>query len=319
MHTRSPVVAAAVSASLAVTFASARVAGTYAYTIDPALSGLAATLDSSIATTGTLIGDYSDTNTAGTRTKPGLFGTFGATENVAVNVGLGAQIRGPLNTDTSGGFTLDVDGTNGTARIRDYRANFVNGGTLQVPISISLSPESFRTRSPSSTYPGVPVTLPIGQATVSAFSVQQVGEGLGTVTKTGPNTYDFTLVPIVQLTLTVSVLGNEFTLPGTPTAFPLAGSVAFNGVTSTLTSMQPVNFSQSAMPNQTLPQFPLALPTVLPPGGTANVLMDLILTDISATLTGDLTTGAQGTLVPAPATLALLLPALHAGRRRRTR
>src|SRR4051812_21226103 len=57
----------------------------YDFVLQPT-SGLTTTSASATAkTSGTLIGDWDAvTNPTGTRTKPGLFGTFGDTENVAV-------------------------------------------------------------------------------------------------------------------------------------------------------------------------------------------------------------------------------------------
>src|SRR4051812_7529727 len=55
----------------------------YDFLIDPAGSPADVALDISAKTSGTLVGDYDPlANAAGTRTKPGVFGTFGATENV---------------------------------------------------------------------------------------------------------------------------------------------------------------------------------------------------------------------------------------------
>ena len=66
-------------------------------------SGISGSLALSARTQGTLVGNYNpDTNPNGTRTKPGLFGPFGPTENVPVEVRIGAAIGGNINRQAGG-------------------------------------------------------------------------------------------------------------------------------------------------------------------------------------------------------------------------
>jgi hypothetical protein len=72
-------------------------------------SGISGNLAISARTQGTLVGNYDpDTNPNGTRTKPGLFGSFDPTENVPVEVRIGAAIGG--EHQPSGGRNLPRDG-----------------------------------------------------------------------------------------------------------------------------------------------------------------------------------------------------------------
>jgi hypothetical protein len=76
-------------------------------------SGISGSLALSARTQGTLVGNYNpDTNPNGTRTKPGLFGPFGPTENVPVEVRIGAAIGGNINRQAGGTFRATVDGGN---------------------------------------------------------------------------------------------------------------------------------------------------------------------------------------------------------------
>ncbi|MFX4717804.1 hypothetical protein ABTB07_23170, partial [Acinetobacter baumannii] len=75
-------------------------------------------------TQGTLVGNYDpDTNPTGTRTKPGVFGSFGPTENVPVNVSIGAAIGGNINRQASGTFRATVDGNTNTITFENLSVN----------------------------------------------------------------------------------------------------------------------------------------------------------------------------------------------------
>ncbi len=293
--------------------------GEYDFTFNSATSGLSGNLTSGLATTGTLIGNYTELdNPTGTRTKPGLFGSFGATENVAVPVSLGGGLNGDFDSSPSGLFRMDVNTASGQLSLMNYEANFLAGGPLEVPITLSLEYDTFRTRNPSSTYiGGFPLTLPIGAATVGAFSVRQVGPSVGTVVPNAGGGFDFVVAPLVELTFAFSVLGNEFALPLGTVPFPLAGQLTFDGELASIDSITPIDIAQTFDLNQTLPQFAFDLPTILPPGGTAALLFDLTLNSIGADLSGQLENHAAGHLIPSPAAAPLLLALAPALRRRR--
>jgi uncharacterized protein (TIGR03382 family) len=293
----------------------------YEFTISPPQSGLNATLSVNVPTTGTMIGDWNAAkNPTGTRTKPGLFGTFGPTENVAVPTSVTLGISGPVNSRASGGFQISIDPLNATAQMSGYSANFLDSGPVLLPINLGLLYESFRTRSPDSTFPGgIPLQLPFGEASLTQLSISQVGGGVGTLKQTGPGQYDFFITPIVELTAEVVALGNPFLIPGAPIAFPLEGVLTVTGTSAMISSLRPVSFDQQQAVNQALPQLPFALPTVLPSGGTANLLMDLTVGTVTASLEGTSTINATGILIPSPGTLGLLGLGAAAGLRRRRR
>lgn len=291
----------------------------YQFNFVPSQSGLSATANNSFSASGTLIGNYDAVNNpTGTRTKPGLFGTFGATENVAVNVNnLGVSLSGPINTDTTGSFGLTVDTANGTFSMSGYAANFLGNGPASLPVNLNLSTETFRTRNPTFLYPGLPISLPIGSATISTFNVTQVGASTGVLTPIGVNRFSFVVTPLVNLELAVSVLGNDFAVPGqAPLPFALTGTLTLDGNSATISGVTPIEISQSTQPNQALPEFPLALPTTSDP---ANVLLNLTLSELGVGFTGTANTFATGTLVPSPGAMALGMTALGVIARRRRR
>jgi hypothetical protein len=289
----------------------------YEFTVRSSASGLDATLGAGTGTAGTLIGNYDEaTNPAGTRTKPGLFGTFGATENVAVPVALGAQIAGPVRTAATGAFSMTIDAQAGAVALSGYSVDLLGGVSVSVPATITLDPENFRTRNPTSIFPGISITLPVGEVTVSRLRATQVGGGApGLLTPLGNNRFEFTVVPVVSIEATFDFLGNPLTIPGVPAPLPLTGVVTLDGTAALVESVRPLEFSQALNPGVALPQFPLELPTL---GGPASLLLDLTLDEISANLSGTQTLTADGVLVPAPGVAGVLaLAGLLAARRRR--
>jgi hypothetical protein len=285
-------------------------------------SGISGNLAISARTQGTLVGNYNpDTNPNGTRTKPGLFGSFDPTENVPVNVSIGARIGGNINRQAGGTFRATVNGSNNTITFENLSLNFLANGPAVLPVTITLAGQSFRTRNPNSTYilPSQGITLPIGTVNLSQFTAVQTGVGAGVLTPAGVDTYNFTAGVLVDLTLAADLLGNPLAQTF-PFVLPLQGQVVVQGNSAVITSLQPLNFSQSFNPNLDLPAFEFGLPTILPPGSTANLIFDLTLEEIGFEVNLDINLRAEGTLVPEPASLSALglgLTALLLRRRRR--
>jgi hypothetical protein len=268
-------------------------------TITQATSGVAGTLTVSATLPGTLIGNYdAATNPTGTRTKPGLFGSFGSTENVASPVSIVAGFNNvPLNTRPSGSFRLLLDVEGLSARVEGYEVNNLATGPLVIPVTAAVTLQTFRTRAPDSTFIGATVNQEVGDATITTFRDIQSENGNGTLVVAGPDQYTFT-VPITVLTiLEGDLLDAPIGSPeGTPSAIIVTGTATVRpDGTVAITSTQALDATQTQTPNQALPPQPFPLPTILPPGGTANVLLNLTLQSFTSTIAGTRTLTATGT------------------------
>jgi PEP-CTERM motif len=311
---------ALILSAFSATFAAHAGVPTYEFTIDPAASGLRANLATAFNTAGSLIGNYDQTNNpTGTRTKPGLFGSFGETENLPVAVELGLGLDSMLDTRSSGGFHMSFDTGVGTLLMSGFTSDLLKSGPASIDASATLLTEAFRTRNPSSVYlGGIPVTLPLGQVSLTSLSVTQTEDAApGVLTPLGGNRYSFLVAPVVQIEGSIDAFGQVLDIPPTAVPLPLAGEIELIGDTARLTSVQPVDLMNTADPNLALPELPFDLPTILPPGGVASVLFNLTLESLETSLVGQLATVANGVLVPEPSTLALLAAGLLALRRRR--
>lgn len=294
----------------------------YQFNIVQAQSGVTGTVQTTTSSSGTLIGDWDATsNPSGTRTKPGLFGPFGPTENVAVPVPeFGVSAGGNVALRTAGGFDLDIDASSGTVLMRNFGANFLASGPATLPINLNLLYNAFRTQNPSSVFPAlpVPISLPLGNAQLSRFDGAQVGPGTsGSLVQTGPGTYEFVVAPVLLVTLEAEVLGTPLALPPLPLPVPLQGTITVSGTSAVLSSLAPLQGGFTQNPALALPQIPLGLPTVLPPGGTANVLFDLTLDELGFDLELSNALVANGTLIPSPGAGAFAFGMIVLASRRR--
>ncbi len=313
------VAAIGIAAGFGLSGAHASITGVYDISFDRTRSGLSGGLTAQASTAGTLIGNYDPVeNPTGTRTKPGLFGTFGSTENVAVPVTLGGTLGGPIATPTTGGLRLDA-GSEGVGSVSGLSADLLGGGSLALPLSITLSTEAFRTRTPTFLYPGgIPITVPLGEATVTQLLFEQIGAAPATLTKQPDGSTLLESAVVALFTVRMDLLGNPVDIPGAPVVIPISASLREQNGALAFSQSRPIDLGQTANPDVELPAIPFALPT-LTPDTPANVILSLRLSEISAALNGAWTVSGDGVLVPAPSALlaALLGVSAISSRRRR--
>lgn len=272
-------------------------------------------------TSGSLKGNWDpETNPTGTRTKPGIFGTFGATENVPVPASVDLLAGGSPQVALGGELGLVLSPSAGTAEVRGFAATGVGGSGLTLSARVVF--DAFRTRSPTSTFPGgIPVTLPLGSGQLQALSLTQVGLGDGVVTDDGGGRYTVAVPVLVAVSGVVEALGNVLTFGPVVVPVSLVGEVVLDGDGgATLSGGAGLSVEQTQAVEIELPALPFALPTVLPPGEVANVVFTLTLEQIAASLVGELNLTATGVVVPEPGGLVVLgfgaLALCRRGRRR---
>ncbi len=262
-------------------------------------SSLVTTLTMDVPFTGTLIGNYDAVNNpTGTRTLPGLFGGSG---NNAIPYTASFGVDGGTNTSPDGAFQFTVEqvGKQLVGAISGLSIDALDGVPGAADLSITINYSSFHTVAPNAVYPGgFPITLPFGSANVTTLTLVQVAAAPMIITPAKGGGYSFTSAVPVMITMTADAMGQIFAVPPTPGVLPLNGMLSFSGDTVLMTAT--TTQSSSTTQPSTAPPFvdqPLALPTVFPAGGTANLLMSGLITEVSSTQTTNGTLHATGTRV----------------------
>lgn len=281
----------------------------YAFQINQPASGGSAQFHVQATTSGTLIGNYdAATNPTGTHTKPGFLAP-GATENAAVKVNsFNPDANGQITFAPTGNFTTHFDLAAGTMTLADFTANLLGAKSADIPVTAAVSFETFRTTNPSSTYLGIPLNLPLGNATVSNLTATQVpGDIAGTLTPLGNNQYTFTITPMVIIAASVTFQGSPLDVATQPTPFPLTGQITLTGNTAHMTETAPVDLTSSVTPATPLDPLPFDLPAG---ASSAHVILNLTLNTQDTSVTGTQSLDATGQAVPEPATLVPCLAGL---------
>ena len=269
---------------------------TFVLRYDPVTSGMTATLDVQVASDGSLIGDFDlEDNPEGTRTKPGLFGSFEETENEAVPASVAPGLSGDWTSATDGYFLLTVDVDTGIATVTSLTASLLSSGPVVLSGTLEVGFDTFRTRAPESLYIGATLPIPLGDAVLRDLEATQLPTpAVGTVEAIAGDDYAINVTVPVVMSGVVSLLATEFELPSLPMAIVLQGELTLTDDSASLSSVQDFLTETAEEPDLPLPAIPFDLPTILPPGETAHVLLDLMLTQIGLTLEGDLVTHAAG-------------------------
>ncbi len=294
---------------------------TYDFALYPAASTVNVALDVSAKTSGEMIGDYDvKDNPAGTRTKPGLFGSFGSDENVPIPVALDPHATGDVVAAMVGSFRLAIDFDAWTVTLTQLAGQFVHDGPIEIATEAGISFSSFRTRSPSSSYIGASLNLPLGQAEVTSLSATQTPEAaVGALTALPDGRYAFAVSPLVVISADVEFAGTAMQAPTSPVPLPLSGIVRIDGQAAELSAAVDLAIDDTRPADTVIPPFDYGLPTILPPGETANLVFSLSMEEISMKLSGPVSMVAAGSPIPEPAhalVLMCLLPALAARQRR---
>jgi hypothetical protein len=237
---------------------------------------------------GSLIGTYTPENLTGSRTKGGLFGSFGSTENVAVPINILAGVtNAQASSPVVGSFTLTLDTGALTASVSNFTSSVFTQTPAVFPVTANVTIPSFRTRAPSSTYIAATLPLPIGNATISLVRADQSGDALGLLTPVSEGVYDFAIALLVTYSVTGELAGSPISSPGTvPVPATLVGRVTIDGSSVTVTSSNTISQSDDQLPAAALPPLNFDLPTILPPGLVVPVILNLTLERITTSISG---------------------------------
>jgi hypothetical protein len=249
---------------------------------------------------GTFKGNYDATTTpTGTQTRLGYFGGSG---NQLVNYTASFALNGDINSHPTGTLVADLDEEALQVRISNLNFDLLGATAATLPATVNINYQTFHTVSPNGIFPGgVTIPVPVGNANVTKLRAVQSGKptiGVLVPRKTGG--YTFTAAVPVDLILSADALGTPIAdnsvipgvLPvtGTLTATPAGLQFSFT-ISGTNTQTQPIT-------NGTFTDQPLALPTVIPAGGTANLLISGAVTSVTVATTINSTTNGAGTRRP---------------------
>lgn len=242
---------------------------------------------------GALIGNYDEeSNPEGTLTRPGLFGGSG---NQPINTSLSFAIGFDDQSLPEGQVVFSVSGE--TLGLSSIEATLPSAS---VNLGLELLFETFRSIAPDSLFfGGIPLPLDIGSVELTNRAVRLA------------TPVDFMVLPapggqisVFSGTLPLLYEG-VIDLQGTPTpiSFPFTlevdGQVAVDGSELSMSASTTVNESFPPETPVGFSDIPLPLPTILPPGETANCLLSQDLIQVGSMLDVGFVLVASGPVGPA--------------------
>lgn len=238
----------------------------------------------------------------GTRTQPGLFGDDGTNAEIPISLGLALALD--VAADLDGSFSLTLDQELGTATVEDFFATLPDlPGAAGIDVTFEFS--TFRTFSPDSLYlGGFPLTLPLGAGDLANIELVQSQPAVGTATPGAmAGTFDLVLaVPVdFSFTFTAGLLGgggDPIPVGPLPLLLPLSVTLDLADCGASLTGGA-MDMTMQSIPSPFPLDFddlPLDLPTILPPGNTANLLLSAGLDSLTVDLGFDVALAADSTV-----------------------
>lgn len=246
---------------------------------------------------GTWIGDYDATaNPAGTKTIPGLFGGSG---NVAIP--FSSTLKPSIaisNAHPSGSFQFAFDRVSGAVGVAGLQLNVLDGQTGTLSTSMVLTYSAFHTVAPSSVYPALTnATVPLDSGTLTQATAVQTGAATGTAVSGADGSWSFTVPVPVDVTAAGTAMGQPFTNTSSG-VMVLAGTFTITGNAIAMTTQGSVSETAPVPAPPPLVNAPFDLPTVLPAGSVAHLLMNGTFSDGTSTTTGTSSLQVTGTRIP---------------------
>ena len=246
---------------------------TYSFILNPVASSVDTDISVQTPLTGTMIGNYDAVNNPeGTQTRPGLIGGSG---NQPIPMSGSISVAGVSNTNPSGDFEIDVFESQETFAIRGLTLDLLNGAMPSIDLTLTIGFSSFRTFRPDSLYFGVPaLPLPLGGAQIVSLVGTQIQQVPGVLVPVGPGEWTFVMLVPMEISGEVEGPTGPVSLPPTPAPIPITGTLRIVPGGATI-SIEGGFETQSTVPapGQGVENIPFDIPTILPPGGTAHLLL----------------------------------------------
>ena len=246
---------------------------------------------------GTWIGNYdATTNPTGTQTRPGYFGGSG-NQSIPFNSIVKPHVT-ISNTHPAGTFRLSLDQASGRVEIASLALDALNGQSGTVATSMVLTYSTFRSFAPNSTFIGLSNTsVPVDNGSLTAATATQSGAAVGTATANPDGTWAFSVTVPVTVTASGTAMGSPFTT-SVPTSMAIGGTISPSGSTVTVNAQGAVQETVPVTAPSPLVNQPFDLPTVLPAGSTAHLVMNGTFSDGTSTTSASSTLAATGTRAP---------------------
>jgi hypothetical protein len=292
-----------VLSAAALSSSSALALQTYLVNVSPT-SGFATDLAIALPLDGTLIGNYDAvTNPGGTRTLPGLFGGSG---NNPIPFTSTLQAESVIASVPGGTMVITIDDDGLGIEVENLSLDLLGEKPGPIDVTLNILYSTFRTVNPSSLYPGgVTIPVPLGSGEVTTISALQTGPAVGLLVPLAKNTYQFNVAVPVDILFTANLQGQEIGGTPTPALLPFVGTLTLGDGTIALdvAASDSGEFVQPFDPPQLIENQELALPTVIPTGGTANLLLNGAIDEVAVTQALDLDLVATGVTACPPADL----------------
>jgi hypothetical protein len=246
---------------------------------------------------GNWIGNYdAATNPTGTRTIPGLFGGSG---NNPIAFSSTVKPKAAISdTRPSGTFRFGFDQATGAVDVANLSLDLLGGQSGTISTSMLLTYSTFRTAQPTSTFIGLTnIEVPVDNGSLNGATALQSGIAVGAATANADGTWNFAVTVPVNVTVSGTALAQPFSSTS-PAAIALAGTIAIDGSVISITSQGSVNDSASIPAPPPLVNAPFDLPTVLPAGSVAHLLINGTFSNGTSTTTASSSLVMTGT--PAP-------------------
>jgi hypothetical protein len=246
---------------------------------------------------GTWIGNYvAVTNETGTRTIPGFFGGSG---NTAIPFSSTVKPKVSItNTQPTGTFQFGFNPTTGTVDVSSLLVDTLAGQVGTISTSMLLTYSTFRTVQPTSTFIGLTnVDVPVDSGSLTAATAAQSGAAIGVATPNADGTWAFAVTVPVTISVAGTALGQPFT-NSAPAAMALTGTFSIVGNAISLTSQGTINETVPVPAGPPLVSAPFDLPTIIPAGQVARLLISGTFADGSSTTVGSSSLVMNGVPVP---------------------